>query len=146
MNPVAGPRIAGLTALLLAAPAAFAADDGMPSPGVDVSSLLRLTVGLAVVVGAIFLVSWILRRVGGVRGGANGQMRVLGGVAVGNRERVVLVQVGETQLLVGVAPGRVQTLHVLDKPIEVPTGGAKGAGQAGPFAERLRQLMGQDEK
>jgi flagellar protein FliO/FliZ len=38
---------------------------------------------------------------------------------LGTRERAVLLQVGDQQLVVGVAPGRVQTLHVLDKPLSM---------------------------
>ncbi|WP_172600428.1 FliO/MopB family protein [Sulfurivermis fontis] len=62
---------------------------------------------------------------------------MLGGVPVGQRERVVLIQVGNKQLLLGVAPGRVQTLHVLDEPINVtavPSGGES-------FAERLTAAL-----
>ncbi|MEG7523045.1 MAG: flagellar biosynthetic protein FliO [Chromatiales bacterium] len=40
---------------------------------------------------------------------------VLGGTSVGPRERVVVVKVDDIRLLLGVAPGRVQTLHVLDQ-------------------------------
>ena len=38
---------------------------------------------------------------------------------MGPRERIVLLEVGETQLLIGVAPGRIQTLHVLASPVDV---------------------------
>ena len=47
----------------------------------------------------------------------NGALQVVTEIAVGQKERVVLVQVGKQQLLIGVAPGRVSTLHVLDEPV-----------------------------
>ena len=40
-------------------------------------------------------------------------MRVVGGASVGTRERVVVVEVEDARLVLGVCPGRVQTLHVL---------------------------------
>ena len=50
----------------------------------------------------------------------------------------MLVQVGDKQLLLGVAPGRVQTLYVLDRPVESST---PPMGAPGGFAEKLAQLM-----
>lgn len=89
-------------------------------------SLAKLGLGLFVVVVLIVGMAWVMRRMGGMPGTATGALRVLGGLSMGTRERVVLIQVGETQLLLGVAPGRVQTLHVLEQPI--PTGTAAGKG------------------
>lgn len=79
--------------------------------------LLQVTLGLFAVLAMILATAWIVRRTGAVRGIAGGQLRVLGALSMGQRERVVLIQVGETQLLVGIAPGQVRTLHVLEKPI-----------------------------
>jgi flagellar protein FliO/FliZ len=139
-----------MTARLLAAaiallPAVSAAQQTTAGAGVDLTSLARLTIGLLVVIGAIVAVGWLLRRMGGWSAGA-GQLRVLAGVSVGNRERILLVQAGKTQLLVGVAPGRVQTLHILDEPIEIPTSGSGPSRQVSPFAARLRQVMQNDGK
>ncbi len=114
-------------------------------PGVDTTALLRVTVGLAVVLAVIVALGWLIRRLQGFSHHGTSQLRVLGGVSVGTKERVVLLQVGQQQLLLGVAPGRVQTLHVLDKPLEDagnrPGSGAPGAGQHGGFQNRLRELM-----
>jgi flagellar protein FliO/FliZ len=112
--------------------------------GVDVSTLVRMILGLGVVIAAIIGLAWFLRRLGGVGHNVGGQLRVLGGIAVGQRERVVLIQVGQQQLLVGVAPGRVQTLHVLEEPLEGPLEpkGSRHAGH-GAFADRLRRAMQQ---
>ncbi len=120
------------------------------APQVDMTALIKLSLGLAVIMALIFGLKWFLRRFGGLTQSAAGQMRILGGLSVGSREKVILLQVGEEQLLVGVSPGRVQTLHVLDKPLDVTPvnrGGGKGSDTQGrPFAERLRQAMQQDEK
>lgn len=85
--------------------------------GYVVQVLLALVVVLAVIVGA----AWLMRRVTGLRGAPGSAIRILGGISVSPRDRMVLVQVGEQQLLVGVSPGRLQTLLVLDKPVVIPT-------------------------
>lgn len=50
-------------------------------------------------------------------GGAAAPLRVLGSTSVGNRERVVLLSAGKQQILLGVAPGSVRTLHVFSEPV-----------------------------
>lgn len=134
-------RIAGTVLVNFPAAAAQAAVRADGS-GVDMDALLRLTLALGVVLAAIIGLAWLLRRVVRFNHGANGQLRILGGLSVGSRERIVLVQVGKAQLLVGVAPGRVQTLHILDEPIEAPGSGATGAdGRGVSFAQRLRAVL-----
>jgi flagellar protein FliO/FliZ len=82
-------------------------------------NLLQTTLGLLVVLVVIGAAAWAFKRFGNVNMGAQGRMKIIGGVSLGTRERAVLLQVGDQQLVVGVAPGRVQTLHVLDKPLSM---------------------------
>ena len=100
-------------------------------------SLFQLLFGLIVVLIAIGITALLLRRLGRLPQGA-GAMRVIAGLSLGARERAVLIQVGDKQILLGVAPGRVQALHVMERPVDT---GAPGPGMAGGFAERLAQLM-----
>lgn len=104
------------------------------------TSLWQLTLGMLVVLGLIMALAWLLKRSGRFQAGAGGGLRILGGLSMGSRERVVLIQAGDTQLLLGVAPGRVQTLHVLDKPLA-----AGDAGAAGGFAEQLGRILNKDK-
>ncbi|MFC1774266.1 flagellar biosynthetic protein FliO [Pseudomonadota bacterium] len=106
---------------------------------VAMTSLWQLTLGMLVVLGLIVSIAWVLKRTGRFQMAAGGGLRVLGGLSMGSRERVVLIQAGETQLLLGVAPGRVQTLHVLDQPLQMssPTGGG--------FAEQLSHMLKKDK-
>ncbi len=101
------------------------------------SSLWQLTLGMLVVLGLILALAWLLKRSGRFQAAAGGGLRVLGGLSMGARERVVLIQAGETQLLLGVAPGRVQTLHVLEQPLA-----AGDALPGGGFAEQLARVIG----
>ncbi len=115
-----------------------AADNISRSP-VAAGSVLQMVAGLALVVILIFALAWAVRRFGNVNVNARGALRVVGALSMGARERVVLIQAGEKQILLGVAPGRVQTLHVLEEPIQPQTA---SAAPMGAFAERLRSAMG----
>lgn len=85
---------------------------------VSTGNILQMLLGLAVVIALMLALAWAMRRFTGFQSGASGSLRILGGLSLGHRERVVLIQAGETQLLLGVAPGRVQTLHVLEEHLE----------------------------
>jgi len=103
------------------------------------TNVTQVVMGLIAVLILVFAIAWLLRRVGGVSiGGGSGVLKVLAGMSMGARERVVLVQVGEEQLLLGVSPGRVQTLHVLETPIEVESASANNTLFANKLAEVLR--------
>jgi flagellar protein FliO/FliZ len=108
-----------------------------PDP-ISMTSLWQLTLGMLMVLALIVGLAWVLKRTGRFQMAAGGGLRILGGLSMGARERVVLLQVGETQLLVGVAPGRVQTLHVLEQPLPV----AAGALHSGSvFADQLGRFL-----
>ena len=84
------------------------------------NDVYQVTLGLVLVLGAIAATAWIVRRFFRFHPGMDGQLKVICGVSIGPREKVLVVQAGATQLVLGVAPGRVQTLHVLDQPISSP--------------------------
>lgn len=89
--------------------------------------------GLAVVIALLFACLWLIRRLAAPRGSAAAAIRVLGAAAVGPRERVVLVRLGEQVLVLGVAPGRVTKLHEM-KPEDLPQGGSPLAAPSMPAA------------
>jgi flagellar protein FliO/FliZ len=100
-------------------------------------SLLQTLLGLVLVLGCIVLVAWLLKRSNSFHTAASGQLRVIAGLPLGARERAILVQVGDKQLLLGVTSQQISLLHTLDTPIntEQPV--------QGDFANKLRQLMTQ---
>ncbi|MET0659377.1 MAG: flagellar biosynthetic protein FliO [Steroidobacteraceae bacterium] len=67
---------------------------------------------LLLVLAAIFAAAWVMRRLRAGTEATRGAMEVLADLPLGTKERAVLVRVGKEQLLLGVAPGRVNTLHV----------------------------------
>jgi flagellar protein FliO/FliZ len=71
--------------------------------------------GLALIVALMFLGAWLFRRSGGLQALARGPVRLVGGIRVGTRERVLVLEIAETWLVVGVTPGQVTALHTLPR-------------------------------
>lgn len=88
----------------------------LPASPVSLGGMLQVALGLVLVLAAIAATAWLLKRFGPAQTGAGGAIKVLGGVAVGPRERLVLVEVGETWLVVGVAQGHVSAVHSMARP------------------------------
>ena len=125
-------------AALLGAPAAFGAEAATPGPGFG--GVLQVSLGLGVVLGMVVLAAWLVRRLGMGGGLPQGLVRVRGGVAVGQRERVVVIEVRDTWLVVGVAPGAVRTLHTLPKPPDADAAGGREPAEAS-FARWLARAL-----
>nr|WP_314489779.1 flagellar biosynthetic protein FliO [uncultured Pseudomonas sp.] len=132
----------GASTVALAAEPAAAAAVGSTPAGLG-GQVLQLVLGLLLVVGLIFFLAWLLRRVQGV-GPGNGQLiEVLGSRAIGPRDRLLLVQIGKEQILLGHSPGDIKALHVLTEPVAAPAGSRPATPE---FAQRLLELMGKDQK
>lgn len=77
-------------------------------------NILNMMMGLVVVVALILGLAWVLKKYGRLPNHNLVDMKVLGGLSLGTREKAILIEVENTRLLVGVTPGHIQTLHVLD--------------------------------
>jgi flagellar protein FliO/FliZ len=96
-----------LTAVPLLPLAARADEAGVPDAG---TGILQMSLGLLLVLAMVVASLWLLKRLSAPRGGAAGLLRVVAGTSVGPRERVVVLEIGTTWLVLGVAPGRVSAL------------------------------------
>lgn len=110
----------------------------LSSEPVGLGNYLQMFFGLFIVVGLIVGMAWFMRRMSNMGGMGEGNLKVLGGVSVGQRERIVIVQAGDTQLLVGVAPGEIRTLHVMDEPIVTTQ---SNSNVSSGFAEKLHAAI-----
>ena len=103
-------------------------------------SVLQMFFGLLLVLGMVAGGAWMLRKLSQTPRQSAGAIRILASAAVGQRERVVLVEIGGTWLALGVAPGRVNALHKMPAS-EIPgTPEQTTAGLRAPFSEWLRQM------
>lgn len=107
-------------------------------------ALLQALLALLVVLAALFAFLWLLRRISPVQTGVQGAVRVVGGVMLGTRERLVIVEVADQWLLIGVAAGQVNHLHTMPRPagFSAPSDNGASAG----FAGKLAELLGRHER
>lgn len=105
------------------------------------SYLIKLTGGLILVVAVIFILAWLVKRLNLTQHSQNGLLRIVAGLAVGTKDRIVLLQVGEEQILLGLSPGRIEKLHTLSDPIIIED----NTHATTPFAEKLNKLMSKGE-
>lgn len=111
-----------------------------PAAAVSSGSVLQVVLSLLLVLAAVFVVGWILKRINLPQQGAGNALKVISGVAVGQRERIVLVEVNDTWLVVGVAPGQVNALHTMPKGT-LPSAANPAAGDDNKFQGWLKQMM-----
>lgn len=130
--------LAGLATPLMAAPAA---GNGDAMSGLA-SQLTQLGLGLIVVVGLIFLLGYLMRRVGPMAPQGGQHIRVISSYPLGPRDRLALVEVAGQQMLLGISPGRINTLHVFPEPV-VDTA---GEATSGDFARKLQAILKREQK
>lgn len=136
-------RFAGFIATALATLAALpalaeTAGAAPAAPGLPAGAIVQTTLALLFVVALLVGAAYVLRRLNGGRGlGGSGPLRIVGTLALGARERIFIVEVDDTWIVVGVAPGQMRTLHTLPRG-ELPP----AAGGDGDFASRLAQMIG----
>ncbi|MDA8127074.1 MAG: flagellar biosynthetic protein FliO [Betaproteobacteria bacterium] len=132
-------RLAAGVVLALPVLAHAAVTPAAPAPAVSAAgSLFQVFVGLVAVLLLIAATAWVAKRFGVTRPGAPGVLQVIGSASVGARERVVVVEVGESWLVMGVAPGRVNALATLPRG-EAPPPSAPALNAS--FAAGLQALL-----
>jgi flagellar protein FliO/FliZ len=120
-----------LAPLRLAAETTHAANRFGPEP-------LQVTLALLLVLLIAVVCLLLLRRYGSLRPVQTRQFRILATLPLGQRERVVLLEAGGKQLILGVCPGRIDTLCILEGDQRLQ------AGEPDPspdFGDMLRQLL-----
>lgn len=97
-------------------------------------------VGLILVLGLILGLAWLLKRMPGSGLGLrqSDQLRVVTSLSVGSKERLLVVEVGGQQLLLGVTAGGIHNLHALPHPL-APVAAPPLPNFAELLAKRLRK-------
>lgn len=107
---------------------AIASEDGVLDPPVttkmgatneifNAGYAFEMLGALVLVVLCFFVVVVLVKRINGKPFGARNHIQLLSSVGVGPREKVILLQVGETQLLLGSTPNNIRTLHTFSEPV-----------------------------
>lgn len=91
---------------------------------INMADYFKVLLGLIFVI-ALFLGStFLFKRYGNTSMTGRGQIRLVDGLHLGNRERLVLVELNDKQILLSITPGQVNKLDTIDKPLSVENNNA----------------------
>jgi flagellar protein FliO/FliZ len=145
-------KLAGIAGVLLvrgthaaeaAANARFAAPDVASSlPAGSAGGIGQVTFALLLVLAAVFAVAVLLKRLRAVTGAGINGIEVLAQASLGSKERAVIVRVGDTRLLLGVASGQVSLLQTLPQVAGPETPAGAASGPLPNFAALLKKSLG----
>lgn len=108
-------------------------------PVVSAGTYIQTGLALALIVALLMGAAWLARKLSGSKGFGQGSMKIVGGVALGPRERIVLLEVGDEWLVIGVVPGQIRTLHRLAKG-DTMTDNIPADLSEKPFAQWLQSI------
>jgi flagellar protein FliO/FliZ len=137
-------RAADMNAVNHAAQIASGVGAGSAVPSLGFGAVLQTLLGLAIVIGFVFGCAWLARKFGFQGGKRSGLVKVVGGASLGNKERVAVVEIGDTWLVLGAAPGNVRLLHTMPAGSAEVEGHGHGQGDQTPSpAQPMQGTFGQ---
>jgi flagellar protein FliO/FliZ len=118
---------------------------GAPGPvaGPSTGSLLQTILALTFVLALLGGLAWFMKRFGPKAAGGSANLRIVGTLNLGGRERLMVVEVGDQWIVVGASPGRVNALATMPR----QDGAEQSATLAGhmppasSFGEWLKQTI-----
>lgn len=94
-------------------------------PSVGLASSMTVLFSLLLVVASIFALAWFMKRLGVANISNHSAMKVLATMPLSNKDKLTIVEVGDTQILLGVSPGRINKLHVFEEKVLIVDEDAK---------------------
>ncbi len=138
-----------LISILFAAPSISISAEKASSSPIDTSTMaLQVVLALGIVTASIFALAWVAKRLGNTHLLHNQKMKLVSSMALGSREKMVLVEVEGQKLLLGVTPNNIASLHVFpadcsvnnhtegDKPVEISEHGIADIPTAAVIPEK----------
>ena len=113
-------------------------------PGTNAADALNVSLGLIFILVLIFALAWFMRKMGYSHIAGQGQLKLLATMNLGQKEKIALIQVGKQQLVVGITASQINTLHVLDEPLDTSETQASDvlrSGQDNLFAKKLAETL-----
>ena len=102
--------------------------------------MINWSIGLFIVLSFFFLCVWLSKKTGLLTISSQKKLRTLTALSLGVREKLVLVQVGEKQLLLAVTPSRIEKLLLLEGDERLLENTATDENE-NTFALKLKQAM-----
>lgn len=117
-----------------------------PSTNTDA---LSVSLGLIFILILIFSLAWFIKKMGYSNLTGQGQLKIIATLNLGQKEKIALIQVGKQQLVVGITPTQINTLHVLDEllietavdEMDVQAKDKRGIIKETPFANKLSEFL-----
>lgn len=139
--------------IFMAVASASAYGEIAPGRGVSTSFLMFQTIfGLVLVLGCIFFLAWAAKKLNITQVGGNKRFSIVASLALSSKEKAVLIQAGDQQILLGVAPGCVSQLQVFDEVIVDPHKSTTNnkpslaASTETEFSKKLTDFIGQGKR
>lgn len=127
---------------VFAATATVATAPSATTSPASAGNLLQVLMGLVAVLALMAGAAWLLRRFNASKGMTGASIKIIGGVSVGSRERVVVVEVADQWIVVGVAPGQVTALSTMPKQETVPSEAAPSKNFSSWLAQTIEKRNG----
>lgn len=114
------------------------ATSGFSSAG----SILSIFLSLLLVIAIIFALAYIMRRFNVAQAG-NGQMKVVASMMAGQKEKIMVIEVGDQQFMLGVTAHNINHLATLDTPLQNTKANPSTSEQTSQlnFQQKLVQAM-----
>nr|WP_229445937.1 flagellar biosynthetic protein FliO [Massilia sp. LC238] len=123
----------------------MAASAHPPMPSAPATgSLLQTILALMLVLGLLLGLAWFMKRFGARVMGASANVKLVGALNIGGRERIMVVEVGNQWIVVGASPGRVNALATMPRQEGAQEDGATlapHAASAGSFGDWLKNTI-----
>ena len=145
VSPVATAPASPATASMSPAPRVALPASTPSAAGPGAGGLLQTILALMLVLGLLAGLAWVMKRFGPRMSGGSANLRVVGALNLGGRERIMVVEVGDQWIVVGAAPGRVNALHTMPRQEgEFNPSAVHGASPTGPttnFSDWLKKTI-----
>jgi flagellar protein FliO/FliZ len=112
------------------------------APGPSAGTLLQTILALVLVLALLAGLAWAAKRYGPRMAGNSANLRMVGALNIGGRERIMVVEVGDQWIVVGASPGRVNALATMPKGDATASASLAGhTPSASSFSDWLKQTI-----
>ena len=108
-------------------------------------SIVQVFAGLSAVLLLFGTIVFVLKRMGNFSSNTGGKMQVVDGVSVSARDRVLLIQVGEKQVLIGVSPSGISRITTFDEPVISPEENTTENGFSRQLQKQLKSRLNPEQ-
>lgn len=118
-----------------------AVEDAGFDAGLNVDSLIQVLIALISVICIIFILSVLLKKFNILPGTSSGLIKIVAGISLSNKDRLLLIQVGDEQILVSATPGGINKIHELSTAVEPEVVSSEQNPKSGNFSNLLNSVI-----